>query len=150
MGFRQKFEYWLNDFHDLYSSRTLFSRYLKDSHSNPLNLTHTQRSYFSWKSGLNWNNHPITPSMPRSMGPNNEPSSSNPDKTEIKLIAWGQFVKICKKRRKICIFRKNHPILAHFLSETVLLALVHTLVSILITQLVFLITRDRTQIISRS
>ena len=35
-----------------------------------------------------------------------------------------------------------------FLSETVLLALVHTLVSILITQLVFfLITRDRTQII---
>ena len=48
-------------------------------------------------------------------------------------MAWGQFVKICKKD----IFRKNHPILAHFLSETVLLALVHTLVSILITQLVF-------------
>ena len=56
-------------------------------------------------------------------------------------------MKICKKRKKICIFRKNHPILAHFLSKTVLLALVHTLVSILITQLVFLITRDRTQII---
>ena len=146
MGFRQKFEYWLNDFHDLYSSRTLFSRYLKDSHSNPLNLTHTQRSYFSWKSGLNWNNRPITRSMPQIIAPNNEPSSSNPDKAHsLRPIRDNM-----QKSVKICILRKNHPILAHFLSETVLLALVHTLVSILITQLVFLITRDRTQIISRS
>ena len=146
MGFRQKFEYWLNDFHDLYSSRTLFSRYLKDSHSNPLNLTHTQRSYFSWKSGLNWNNRPITRSMPQIIAPNNEPSSSKPDKAHsLRPIRENM-----QKRQKICIFRKNHPILAHFFERNSTVSFSTHISKHFDHSVSFLITRDRTQIISRS